>query len=50
MYKWLVLFNTPSSKGLTLRETVEGSQWQQAKLALESRYPGVKILSYTPVK
>lgn len=50
IYKWLVTFNTPASKGVSLRETVEGTQWQQAKLALESRYPGIKILNYTPVK
>ena len=49
-YKWLVLFNTPTSGAITLKETVESIQWQHAKLMLESKYPGIRILNYTPVK
>ena len=50
MYKWLVSFNTPSSGAISLKEIVEATQWQHAKLMLESKYPGIRILNYTPVK
>lgn len=48
--KWLVTFQTPASKGLHLKETIEASDWFHAKAMLESRYPGIKILQYTPVR
>ena len=50
MYKWLVSFNTPSSGAIALKETVEATQCQHAKLMLESKYPGIRILNYTPAK
>jgi hypothetical protein len=49
-YKWLVTFSTPASKGMNLKETVEGTDWFHAKALMESRYPGIRILNYTPVR
>ena len=48
--KWLVTFTTPSSKGKFLKETVEATDWFYAKAAMESRYPGINILNYTPIR
>ncbi len=49
-YKWLVTFSTTQSKGMLLHETVEAISWQYAKLLLESKYSGIKINNYTPVR
>ena len=49
-HKWSVTFSTPQSKGMLLHETVEAISWQYAKLALESKYSGIKISNYTPTK
>ena len=48
--KWLVVFTTPSSKGKFLKETVEATDWFYAKAVMESRYPGINILNYTPIR
>jgi len=48
--KWLVTFITLTSRGMNLKETVEATDWFHAKALLESRYPGIRILNYTPVK
>jgi hypothetical protein len=50
IYKWLVTFTTPASKGKFLKETVEATDWFHAKALLESRYVGIKILNYTSVR
>lgn len=50
IYKWLVTFTTPASKGKFLKETVESTDWFHAKALLESRYVGIKILNYTSVR
>jgi hypothetical protein len=49
-YKWKVTFTTPAAGGRSLTEIVEASQWSYAKAMLESKYSGIKILQYTPVK
>lgn len=48
--KWLLTFTTPTSKGKFLKETVEATDWFYAKAAMESRYPGINILNYTPIR
>lgn len=48
--KWLVTFSTPKSGAMMLKETVEATQWLYAKAMMESKYEGVKILSYTTVR
>lgn len=48
-HKWLITFITPLSKGKFLKETVEATDWFYAKAAMESRYPGITIINYTPV-
>jgi hypothetical protein len=50
MYKWSVKFTTPQSGGRMLSETVEAPQWSYAKILMESKYAGIKILNYTPIK
>lgn len=50
MKEWLVTFTTPTSGGKFLRETVEGSDWFEAKLKLESKYSGIQIKNYTTTK
>jgi hypothetical protein len=49
-HKWLVTFSTTQSKGILLKETIEAISWQYAKLSLESKYSGIKINNYTPVR
>lgn len=49
IHMWVVTYITPSSKGKFLKETVEGTDWFYAKAAMESRYPGLTIINYTPV-
>lgn len=48
--KWLVTFSTPQSKGALLKETVEATSWQYAKMLLESKYQGIKITNYTSTR
>lgn len=48
MKQWKVRFRTPQSKGMILKEIVTADSWQYAKLALESRYPGIVITGYEP--
>ena len=48
--KWIVKFYATASKGLLLTETVEDVSWQYAKAKLESKYPGISIKSYSPVR
>lgn len=50
MYKWKVIFTTPTANGRSLTEVVEASQWSYAKALLESKYSGIKIKNYTPIK
>jgi len=50
MYKWSVSYTTPLSKGMWLKETVEGRDWFEAKMKLTSKTPGIVIKSYTPIK
>jgi hypothetical protein len=49
-YKWKVTFTTPAAGGRSLTEIVEATQWAYAKAMLESKYAGIKILQYTPLK
>jgi hypothetical protein len=48
--KWEVTFTTPASKGRMLKETIEDTSWQYAKLKMESKYDKVSIKNYTPSK
>ena len=48
--KWEVKFTTPQSKGLLLKEVIEDASWQYAKAKLESKYAGISIKSYSPVR
>lgn len=48
--KWIVTFTTTASAGLFLKETVEATDWFHAKKMLESKYVGLKILSYSPIR
>ena len=50
MNKWKVLFTTPTSGSRILTETVEATQWSYAKSMMESKYNGIKITNYTPIK
>ena len=47
--KWEVTFSTNSSKNMNMKETVEDTSWQYAKMKMESKYgKDVKIKNYTP--
>lgn len=48
--RFLVTFTTPESKGAMLKEEAVGTDWYYAKLALTSRYKGIRIMSYTEIK
>jgi hypothetical protein len=49
MYKWKVIFTTPTAGGRSLTEIIEAQQWFYAKAMLESKYDKIKILQYTPI-